>query len=39
MAGLRQTKFRGLVKVDWAFTFATVAYNLVRVPKLIDAAT
>jgi transposase len=39
VAGLRQTKFRGLAKVDWAFTFATAAYNLMRVPKLIDAAT
>jgi hypothetical protein len=24
-------------KVDWAFTFAAVAYNLVRTPKLIAA--
>ena len=39
VAGLRQTKFRGLAKVDWAFTFATAAYNLMRVPKLIEAAT
>ena len=35
VAGLRQTKLRGLAKVDWAFTFATAAYNLVRAPKLI----
>ena len=32
IAGLRQTKFRGLPKVDWSFTFAAVAYNLVRAP-------
>jgi hypothetical protein len=37
VAGLRQTKLRGLAKVDWAFTFATAAYNLVRAPKLIAA--
>ena len=39
VAGLRKTKLRGLPKVDWAFTFAAAAYNLVRVPKLIGAAT
>jgi hypothetical protein len=39
VAGLRQTKFRSLAKVDWAFTFATAAYDLVRAPKLIEAAT
>ena len=37
VAGLRQTKLRGLPKVDWAFTFAAAAYNLVRLPKLIGA--
>jgi transposase len=37
VAGLRQTKLRGLAKVDWAFTFATAAYDLVRVPKLLAA--
>jgi hypothetical protein len=39
VAGLRKTKLRGLPKVDWTFTFATAAYNLVRVPKLMAAAT
>jgi transposase len=39
VGGLRQTKLRGLAKVDWAFTFAAAAYNLVRVPKLIGATT
>jgi IS5 family transposase len=38
IAGLRQTKLRGLSKVDWAFTFAAAAYNLVRAPKLIAVA-
>ncbi len=35
VAGLRQTRFRGLARVDLAFTFAAVAYNLVRLPKLL----
>ena len=39
VAGLRKTKLRGLPKVDWAFTFAAVADNLVRVPKLVAAAS
>jgi transposase len=38
VAGLGRTKLRGLAKVDWAFTFAAAAYNLVRMPKLIGAA-
>jgi transposase len=38
IAGLRQTKLRGLAKVDWAFTFAAAAYNLVRLPKLMATA-
>jgi transposase len=37
VAGLRKTKLRGRGKVDWAFTFAAAAYNLVRAPKLIRA--
>ena len=39
VAGLRQTKLRGLPKVDWAFAFAATAYNLVRLPKLLGATT
>jgi transposase len=35
IGGLRQTKLRGLPKVDWAFSFVAAAYNLVRAPKLI----
>ena len=37
IAGLRKTKLRGLAKVDWAFTFAAAAYNLVRLPRLLEA--
>jgi transposase len=39
VGGLRQTKLRGLAKVDWAFTFVAAAYNLVRLPKLIGVTT
>jgi transposase len=38
IAGLGQTKLRGLAKVDWVFTFAAAAYNLVRLPKLMASA-
>ena len=37
-AGLRQTKHRGRERVGWCFTLATTAYNLIRLPKLLDAA-
>jgi len=37
VAGLRKTKFRGRPKVDFAFTFAAAAYNLIRLPKLMAA--
>jgi hypothetical protein len=39
VAGMTKTKLRGLPKVDWAFTFAAAAYNLVRLPKLLMEAT
>jgi len=39
VAGLRRTRLRGLPKVDWAFTFAAAAYNLVRLPKLLAEQT
>jgi transposase len=35
VAGQRKTRFKGLERVGWAFTFAAAAYNLVRLPKLI----
>jgi hypothetical protein len=37
VAGLRKTKLRGIARVNWAFTFAAAAYNLVRLPKLLQA--
>jgi len=37
IAGQRKTRFRGKDKVGWAFAFAAAAYNLVRLPKLIEA--
>ena len=39
VAGLRKTKLHGLPKVDWTFTFAAAAYNLVRLPKLLAEPT
>jgi transposase len=38
VAGLRKARHRGLPKIDWQFTFAMAAYNLVRLPKLLAAA-
>ena len=35
VAGQEKTKFRGVHRVGWAFTFAAAAYNLVRLPKLL----
>ncbi len=37
VAGLRKAHHRGLPKIDWQFTFAMAAYNLVRLPKLLGA--
>jgi transposase len=37
VAGMRKTKYRGLRKVGWAFTFSAAAYNIIRIPKLIGA--
>ena len=31
---LRKLRHRGLGKVDWVFTFACAAYNLVRIRNL-----
>jgi hypothetical protein len=39
IALLRKLKHRGLFKVAWIFTFATAAYNLVRMRKLIPIPT
>lgn len=38
IAGQRKTRFRGLDRVGWAFTFCAAAYNLVRLPKLLAEA-
>ena len=38
VAGLRKARHRGLPKIDWQFTFAMAAYNLVRLPRLLAAA-
>ena len=38
VGGLRKTKHRGRKLVDWIFTFATAAYNLVRMRNLTTAA-
>jgi transposase len=35
VAGQEKTKFRGVERVGFAFTFATAAYDLVRLPKLM----
>jgi transposase len=37
IAGQEKTKFRGRERVGWAFTFAAAAYNLTRLPKLMEA--
>ena len=38
VATLRKTRHRGLARVGWMFTFATAAYNLVRMRNLALAA-
>ncbi len=38
VAGLRKARHRGLPKIDWQFTLAMAAYNLVRLPRLLGAA-
>jgi transposase len=35
VAGLRKLRHRGLPKVDWHFTLAMAAYDLIRLPKLL----
>jgi hypothetical protein len=36
-AGIRKTHHRGLPRVSWMFTLTSMAYNLVRLPKLLEA--
>ena len=38
-AGLAKVKVRSKLKVEAVFTFAAVAYNLVRLPRLLAKAT
>lgn len=35
IGGLAKLKVRGLARADAAFTFQMIAYNLIRIPKLI----
>jgi transposase len=37
VAWMRKVKLRGLAKVDWLFVFASAAFNLIRLPKLLPA--
>jgi hypothetical protein len=37
IALLRKVRHRGTLKVDWIFTFACAAYNLVRMRNLMAA--
>ena len=39
VAGQRKSRFRGIDRVGWAFTFTAAAYNLVRLPKLLAASS
>jgi hypothetical protein len=34
----KDTRFRGIDRVGWAFTFTAAAYNLIRLPKLLAGA-
>jgi len=38
IAGQARTRLRGVERVRWSFTLAAAAYNLIRLPKLIEAA-
>jgi transposase len=38
VAMMRKTRFRGLERVGWMFTWAAAAYNLVRMRNLLGAA-
>jgi IS5 family transposase len=38
IGGLRTTRHRGRERVGWTFTLKAAAYNLVRIPKLLQAA-
>jgi Transposase DDE domain len=38
IAWIRKVKRRGLANVDWLFVFASAAFNLIRLPKLLQPA-
>lgn len=38
IGGQRRTRFRGVERVGWMFTFSAAAYNLVRMANLSRAA-
>ena len=38
VGGLRKTRHRGVARVDWMFSFALAAYNLVRMRNLAPAS-
>lgn len=35
IAWIRKVKLRGLANIDWLFVFASAAFNLIRLPKLL----
>ena len=37
IGGMRRMKYRGREKAAWTFTFTAAAYNLIRMPKLMEA--
>ena len=39
IAWMRKVKLRGLANVDWLFVFASAAFNLIRLPKLLPRTT
>ena len=39
IAWVRKVKLRGLANVEWLFVFASAAYNLIRLPKLLQPAS
>ena len=34
---MRKTRYRGVAKVDWIFTFTAAVYNLMRMRNLVSA--
>jgi transposase len=37
IAGIRKVKLRGVANIDWLFVFASAAFNLIRLPKLLPS--